>query len=129
MTQVCKIPNSPKAAASLLGEIDELLAVKLFRALSDPTRNKLLACLAKCGRPCTVSEVAECCHVDLSVVSRHLSILGAADILESFKEGRTVFYVVKYEAVTSLLRNLAQAFEDCCSGNTKLVSIKKRKGK
>ncbi len=125
MTQTCKIPRSPKVAASLLAEIDQLLAVELFRALSDPTRNKLLACLAKCGRPCSVSEVAECCHVDLSVVSRHLSILAAAEILESYKEGRTVFYKVKFDSVTTVLRNLAQAFEDCCAGNAKVLAIKK----
>ncbi len=129
MVQTCKKPDSPKVAASLTGEIDELLAVALFRALSDPTRNKLLACLAKCGRACSVSELAECCHVDFSVVSRHLSILATANIVESYKEGRTVFYKVRYEAVTTVLKNLAQAFEDCSLGNTKLIPIRKRKNK
>jgi ArsR family transcriptional regulator len=127
MAQICKIPTSPKDAASLLGELDDLLAEKLFRALSDPTRNKLLSCLAKCGRPCSVGDIAECCHVDLSVVSRHLSILAAAGILESHKEGRTVFYVVRYEELSKVLRQLAQAFEDCHKGRSKLVSIRNSK--
>ena len=111
MTQLC---NNPKTAASLLGPIDKLLTVELFKALCDPTRNKILCCLSKCARPCSVSEIAECCHVDLSVVSRHLSILANADVLDSFKEGRTVFYTVRYKEICTLLRNLAQAFEDCC---------------
>ena len=129
MVQVSKVPDTPKDAAGLIGQIDELLVAELFRALSDPTRNKLLSCLAKCGRPCSVSEVAECCNVDLSVVSRHLSILEAAEILESVKEGRTVFYSVRYQALSSVLRNLAQAFDDCCNGKPKLVSIKKERTK
>ncbi len=123
------VPQSPKTAASVRGEIDELLAAEVFRALSDPTRNKLLSCLAKCGRPCSVGEVAECCNVDLSVVSRHLSILAAANILESSKNGRTVTYAVRYDAITTMLKDLAQAFEQCRSGQAKLVSIKKGKSK
>ncbi len=114
MVQLCKSPKSPKLAASLAAPLDDLLAVELFRALSDPTRNKLLSCLAKCGRACSVSEIAECCKVDLSVVSRHLSMLANAGILSSSKEGRTVFYSVRYKEVTLLLRNLAHAFESCC---------------
>ena len=125
MVQVCKSPKSPKAAASLAGVIDDLLAVELFRALSDPTRNMILSCLAKCGRPCSVSEIAECCHVDLSVVSRHLSILATADILESTKDGRTVFYSVRYEDVIAFLRNLAQAFDNCCPTKRKHNEQKK----
>ncbi len=125
MAQVCNSPKSPKVAASLLGPIDDLLAVELFRALSDPTRNKILSCLAKCGRSCSVSEIAECCHVDLSVVSRHLATLAKAKILDSLKEGRTVFYSVRYNEVTLLLRNLAQAFEDCCPINIKKKGKKK----
>ena len=129
MVQVCKCPENPKDAASLVGEIDELLATELFRALGDPTRNRLLSCLAKCGRPCSVSEVAQCCRVDLSVVSRHLAILGAADILECSKEGRTVYYSVRYKALSAVLRSLAGAFDDCCSGKPKLISAKRRNAK
>lgn len=125
MAQACNNPKSPKAAASLFAAIDDLLAVELFRALSDPTRNKILSCLAKCGRSCSVSEIAECCKVDLSVVSRHLSILADAKILESFKEGRAVFYSVRYKEVTSLLRKLAQAFEDYCPSSSNKGSKKK----
>jgi len=127
MVQIYKLPDTPKVAATLLGEIDELLATELFHALSDPTRSKLLSCLAKCARPCSVGEVAECCSVDLSVVSRHLAILASAGILESNKDGRTVYYAVRYESLITLLRELAQSLEDCSNGKSKLVSIKKDK--
>jgi ArsR family transcriptional regulator, arsenate/arsenite/antimonite-responsive transcriptional repressor len=105
---------SPKQAAKCCGPVDDLLDPNLFKSLCDPTRLKLLACLAKCGRPCSVSEVAECCSVDLSVVSRHLSILENAGVLESAKEGRTVFYSVRYRQLSKTLHALANAIEACC---------------
>lgn len=105
---------TPKQAAKCCGPVDELLDPELFKALCDPTRLKLLSCLAKCGRPCSVSEVAECCAVDLSVVSRHLAQLEHAGILESSKSGRTVSYVVCYGTLCDTLRELANAIEACC---------------
>ena len=105
MTQINKYrPTSPKQAARRAGRIDQALDVELFKALSDPTRVRLLACLAKCGRVCSVTEVAECCSVDFSVVSRHLAMLADAGVLESDKQGRTVFYQVRYERLGAALR-------------------------
>jgi len=115
VTQVNKQrPATPKLAARCCGPIDELLDPELFKALGDPTRSTLVACLAKCGRPCSVTEVAECCAVDLSVVSRHLALMARAGVLESVKEGRTVHYRVRFEALVITLRKLADAFESCC---------------
>lgn len=118
-------PATPKQAAACGGPIDGLLDPGLFKALGDPTRLLLIACLAKCGRACTVTEVAGCCSVDLSVVSRHLAILERAGVVESAKKGRTVFYSVRYRDVCATLRALADAIEGCgprqtpgmCKGN------------
>jgi DNA-binding transcriptional ArsR family regulator len=105
---------TPKQAMKCCGPLDELLDPKLFKALCDPTRVKLLACLAKCGRACSVTEVAECCSVDFSVVSRHLTLLEEAGVLDSAKEGRTVFYTVRYTQLADTLQALAEAFRSCC---------------
>jgi ArsR family transcriptional regulator, arsenate/arsenite/antimonite-responsive transcriptional repressor len=105
---------TPKQAAKCCSPVDDLLDPQLFKSLCDPTRVKLLACLAKCGRPCSVGEVAECCSVDMSVVSRHLAILEDAGVLESAKEGRTVFYAVRYRELSETLHSLADAIEACC---------------
>jgi ArsR family transcriptional regulator len=105
---------TPKQAAKCCAPVDELLDPELFKSLCDATRLKLLACLAKCGRECSVTEVAECCSVDLSVVSRHLAMLEKAGVLESAKEGRTVYYAVRYRQLTETLRALADAIEACC---------------
>jgi ArsR family transcriptional regulator len=107
-------PRTPKQASTRGGPIDDLLDPELFKALCDPTRAKLLGCLAKCARACSVTEVAECCSVDFSVVSRHLQLLERVGILGSSKEGRTVSYAVKYGHLCQKLRGLADALEQCC---------------
>ena len=127
MVQIYKKCCTPKEASLLNSPLDELLVSDLFHALSDPTRNKLLSCLSKCGKPCSVSEIAECCSIDLSVVSRHLSILEAAGILSSKKTGRTVTYSVEFKAISGVLKDLAGAFEDCEEGRAKFVKLKKIK--
>ncbi len=110
MVQVRKQqPMSPSQASSCCGPADHLLDPELFKALGDPTRTQLLGCLIKCGRACSVSELAACCHVDLSVVSRHLQHLERAGLLEGSKAGRTVSYIVRYQHLASLLRSLAEA--------------------
>ncbi len=106
-------PATPKQAAACCSPVDSLLDIELFKAFSDPTRVALLACIAKCGRACSVGEVAECCDVDLSVVSRHLALLTRSGVLEGRKDGRTVFYRVRYAEVSRALRALADALDDC----------------
>lgn len=100
-------------ASSCCRPVDGLLDPILFKALGDPTRVRMLACLIKCGRECSVGEVAQCCSVDLSVVSRHLQALARAGLLESHKSGRTVSYSVRYASLCRTLRDLADAIEAC----------------
>ncbi len=104
---------NPQEAANCCGPMDELLDAELFKSLGEPTRLRLLACLAKCGRPCSVTELTECCAVDLSVVSRHLAVLEKSGVLSSAKVGRTVFYTVRYKHLTDAFRSLAKAIEQC----------------
>ncbi len=115
MTQLnTRRPRSPKTAAAHRRPIDQFLSADLFKALSDPTRLRLLACLAKCSRPCSVTEIAECCSVDFSVVSRHLALLERAQVLDASKKGRVVSYSVRYAHLAGMLRSLADAFDQCC---------------
>lgn len=114
MTQISKRrPASPKQAARRCGVLDKLLDPELFKALSDPTRVLLLSCIAKCGRGCSVGEVAECCSVDISVVSRHLALLARCGVLEAMKDGRAVLYRVRYSELSCSFRALADALAEC----------------
>lgn len=102
--------------------MDRLLDPALFRALGEPTRARLLACLLKCGRPCSVTEVAECCSIDFSMVARHLATMARAGLLSSVKQGRTVWYSADAPALAARFRDLAGAIEalhpadGCCEG-------------
>ena len=109
-------PATPADAGELPGVLDGLLDADLFKALGDPTRARLVACIARCGRGCSVKEVAGCCSVDMSVVSRHLSALEAAGALSSEREGRIVRYRVRYAELGGRLRRLADALEACVAG-------------
>jgi ArsR family transcriptional regulator len=95
------------------GRLGDPRATRLFKALSDPTRIALLAGLARRG-PATVSEVAGCCPVDLSVVSRHLALLREAGIVACEKKGKEVRCRIRYATLAGALRELADAIEACC---------------
>jgi ArsR family transcriptional regulator len=88
----------------------------IFKALADPNRLKILdnLCASECA--CRVTEIACCCAVDLSVVSRHLKILKEAGIITSDKKGKEVFYQVNRKETADLLRSVADRIENtnCC---------------
>jgi ArsR family transcriptional regulator len=119
-----RAPRTPRAAAACCRPVDGLLDLSFFKALGEPTRIQLFACLVKCGRPCLVGELAECCAVDLSVVSRHLQTLARAGLVAASRQGRTVAYAVRHESICERLRDLAEAIEssmpeavcDCIGG-------------
>jgi len=105
-------PASPKQAARRRAPVDKLLDPGLFKALAEPTRAKIVACLIKCGRPCSVTEIAQCCSIDFSVVARHLTALARSGVLESQKEGRTVWYTARSADLADRFRAIAAAIEE-----------------
>ncbi len=107
-------PASPKSAQRVRAALDQQLDLDLFRALADPTRLRLLSCLMKCGRPCSVSEVAECCNVDFSVVNKHMKVLAAAGVLSAEKQGRTVWYAARCGDLSKRFSLLIDAIAEWC---------------
>lgn len=105
-------PPTPRQAGKRVSRIDRLLDPGYFKALSDPTRVRLLACLIKCGRPCSVTEIAECCSIDFSMVARHLATLARAGVIASEKKGRTMWYDARNAELASAFRAVAGAIEE-----------------
>jgi DNA-binding transcriptional ArsR family regulator len=105
MTQISK------GCCSGLGDV---LTPDLFKALCDRTRLSILIRLAECCGEMTVSEVASCCPINISVVSRHLATLRDAGILEAVRRGKEVHYSVRAAALAKTLRDIADAVERCC---------------
>jgi len=110
--------QSVAAVDACCGGLDAFLEPKLFKALCDPTRVAVLSRLTELAKESTVSEVAACCTVDFSVVSRHLSVLREAGIVESEKRGKEVYYHVRYQDLSASLRKLADAIDACCPPDT-----------
>lgn len=109
MTQMNTKPRTPLARKNLSRALD----ASLFKALGDPTRLHLLTCLAGCCRACSVGEVAACCDVDLSVVSRHLAQLAKAGVITGKRDGKSVRYTVAYGPLSEALSRLSQAVAAC----------------
>lgn len=110
-----------QASAVCCPGIEKLFDPRLFKALGDPNRVAILVWLARCGRPCSVSELSSCCPVDLSVVSRHLSILRDAGVVEAERRGRQIFYsarltdvIERLSALTASLQDAVNYQERCC---------------
>lgn len=70
--------------------MEELL--KIFKALSDETRLKILKILEK-GEIC-VCEIVSILNMDQPKVSFHLGILKEAGLVKSRKEGNRIFYSI-----------------------------------
>lgn len=63
---------------------------KLFKALNDPTRRKILDLLQK--KDLTAGEIADCFDISKPSISHHLDLLKQADLILSEKEGQFVVY-------------------------------------
>lgn len=112
MTQTCKPTQGSLTRCCAAAEAT--LDTGLFRALCDSTRIGVLMRLAEIGRPATVTEVASCCPVDLSVVSRHLKHLAGVGVVAAQRHGKEKRYQVLYSALSCALREMADAIDACC---------------
>jgi len=66
--------------------------IKIFKALSDAKRLKIIWLLINIDEKICVSEIVEVLDERQYNVSRHLRILKDASLLEEVKEGKWVFY-------------------------------------
>ncbi len=101
-------------------DFERVLDPAVFRALGDTTRLALLGRLACSCEPLTVSQVASCCGVHLSGVSRHLKMLSSAGLVSARRHGREVRYQLRCEVVSKALRELADGLDRCaqaCCGS------------
>lgn len=104
---------SKRRPSSSDSAVSDLFSPRLFKALCDPTRIKLISELIEARAPRSVSQIAERCPVDISVVSRHLAQLKDAGILEAEKRGREVYYSI-HDGVGRRLRAVADLLDACC---------------
>jgi ArsR family transcriptional regulator len=76
----------------------------VFRALADPTRRAILRKLRK--RPMTSGDIARSFDSSWATISRHLSVLAAADLVISEKSGQNVVYELNTTVFQELVEYL-----------------------
>ncbi|MBX3427462.1 MAG: helix-turn-helix transcriptional regulator [Pirellulales bacterium] len=74
---------------------------KVLKALAHPARLKLIDVLAEHDQVC-VCDLTSVIGTDMSTVSRHLSQLKNAGIVDSEKRGQMVFYRLRVKCLKSL---------------------------
>jgi ArsR family transcriptional regulator len=90
--------------------MDTLPLADLFQAVSDPTRLRILALLAR--MELSVGELAQLLEQSQPRVSRHVRILADAGIVDRRKEGSWVFLAIADSRHTAPLLQLVEAWTD-----------------
>ena len=81
---------------------------KVFKALADPTRRRVLELLRQ--RPMTAGELSDQFAVSKPTMSAHFNVLREADLIEANKHGVTITYRLKLSVLEDALLGFAGAF-------------------
>ena len=84
---------------------------KIMKSLAHPARLMIVDELTKHGERC-VCDLTELVGTDMSTVSRHLSQLRDAGIIEDEKRGQMVFYRLRVKCLNSLF-NCIESVVQC----------------
>lgn len=74
---------------------------KILKALAHPARIFIVDKLNE--KPFCVCELTDMLELDTSTVSKHLSVLRNAGVIESDKQGTTVYYSLKYSCIIKFI--------------------------
>ena len=72
-----------------------------LRALSDPTRREILN-LLKTGRM-SAGEITDHFQITGAAISRHLSVLKEADLIQDTREGKYIFYELNASVLEEIM--------------------------
>ena len=81
---------------------------QVFRALSDPTRRRVLQLLHE--RPMTAGELAEEFDLSKPTMSGHFAVLREAGLIYAERNGTTLTYRLKLSVLEDALLAFAEAF-------------------
>ena len=82
-----------------------------MKALSDPIRREILE-LLKSGK-LSAGEIAEKVPVSGAAISKHLSVLKAADLIRDTREGKFIYYELNTSVLEEVMLWLATLKGDC----------------
>jgi len=81
---------------------------QVFKALSDPTRRRVLQLLRK--GPMTAGEISDCFSVSKPTMSAHFAVLREADLVHVEKSGKSVVYHLKLSVLEDALLGFVHSF-------------------
>ncbi len=81
---------------------------QVFKALSDPTRRRVLQLLRE--RPMAAGELADHFPVARPTMSAHFSVLQEAGLIDAEKIGRSIVYRLRMSVLEEALLGFAQTF-------------------
>src|SRR5688572_28779183 len=79
----------------------------VFKALSDPTRRKVLLLLRQ--RPMTAGELSEHFAVSKPTMSAHFAVLREAGLIDAGKQGTTITYRLRLSVIEDALLGFSHA--------------------
>ena len=86
---------------------DWLPAARVFAALGDPWRQKILL-LFEPGEELPIKDIADIFPLSRTAIVHHLAVLERADILQSRRDGKAALYSVRPGVVLAALDALRQ---------------------
>lgn len=93
---------------------------RVFKALGHPTRLFMIQELSK--GECCVCRFAEHIDADFSTVSRHLTVLKQAGLVEDEKRGQQVFYRLRVPCVMDFMNCIEAVIKSGAEANAELLS-------
>ncbi len=93
-------------------ELDVGSMAAMFKAMSDPTRQRILILLEQ--RPRTVNEIVSEFSLAQPTISRHLAVLKTAGLVEAERDGQHVRYSLGTSALKDTCRSFFSQFS-CCA--------------
>lgn len=101
--------------------------VKVFKALSDPNRIRIVKML-EAGELC-VCEVREVLNLSNSTVSKHLSVLRDADLIVDRKDGKWVNYRLNERSNNIFVRSQLALMKSSFSDDEQVLIDRKKQQK
>ncbi|MDG2523708.1 autorepressor SdpR family transcription factor [Caulobacter segnis] len=81
---------------------------QVFKALSDPTRRRVLLLLR--GGPMSAGELSDQFDVSKPTMSAHFAVLKEADLIHAEKAGKSIIYHLKLSVLEEALLGFVHSF-------------------
>lgn len=98
--------------------------LKIFKALSDRSRLRIVKMLEV--KPMCVCEITSVLELAPSTVSKHLSLLQEAGLVEAVKDGRWVDYALSSGFHSPAIKNMLEVLKKTLAGDRSVIEDQKR---